>query len=1387
MSAMEEIEEGVHEAPLPSGDAVDTLRKERAGSQKRRQPSRDSKAWIDGIKVIYKGTPTVEEALDFFTRTWDDDDPGRRAQQRKASHGEGILLPEVGGDEEKLLEFSQLDDLGIHRLSDLLEEPQIQMFDEKLPSNIVLMPSRNVPIEERISPQAKPYFLEEEGFYVGSEVPVSKFNKQKMEYRMWRSSAKQWFGPDGQLVREPDPLEDTAFHMSLDGDIPDALETIHLPPLRKELIDLEQRSLTGTGSYILDVDIASISFSHHPLFGAEHVIAQELNAQYQMYARHMKVDRAGHCCHRVEALRKAIKNIREVLSMEGRDSQKSRLLKARMRNYQEDLRSACEERDQVFAAQKSVFSKILGLWKCLKQKREQQGYASSSLKLQILEDPDFKEAEEWRKWEQEIETEVENRQEEYEEMFQMQLEDYRKELREWTKTKTEWEAARQRQDRRLEGDEVPNDNEELRSHDEDILSSSLQKEPVCPKPFERDRVIHEVMEQFKTHRLLPNETRYKLKLTSSVPVTPQENVTSKREVQRRNAMSKANICVKLIINNKEVSRTHVRTLGQDFVVGIGEIISCHLYQRPDSIILQVLEGGRLQTQKLAAVSISIPHINATMATTPHETVQFSNPRTVRPGNGGVGCGMPFKFEMEPEWSKVVVTSGSILCRAFWGCDENGKVKAPPPERTFARSEIFRPLFTFDGESDQSSRQLADWMEVAHLDPNDPKNSAIFSVIRAMSDASDPGSINCFRLADPQASAEFVDESEILDDPRFKILLLRNRQTPEFKHLSQIPTDLSLEAGRHLISLLRDFEKREGDRSMQFSSLTIGDKITGYHLRINYIQSSLQKWVASRMERAQMPKSLEDLVYEETVPDIGVIGEKLLQLLSSHRPLHPMRSERRKMNIQQSVLTHVKLVINVIKATNIPMRKDQDSIRSSDVVNDLCEASSVRPFVQVSVEDLEVKTSSTEGNSPTWNEQLIIPLKTLEQDLTGNWQQVMGEVVTLDLFDEMTIDILEDDRERDTTIHQRLERHWLGSLKIPLLSLLSSPRVEGTFLMGVPQVLLGYEWESRTHVHSVASPTGLPASPMEGGSGTSQDITMSLFITLNPPVAMPFKKHDGKYPSEEPPALISAAFSTEKYYNERFPGRLIKLLVMDITCKSMFVTRYVSPLPPPEQVLHQSDARTSDERVAYYVSLIPVTRSLFAQNTDCEMWMASEHFMSMLNGDVKEHALLLTNYFLHMGKIAWLSIGHGQLNGHTAFVVTQEDLDYFVWVPETGQHFSYKDPFCPMTKAWCLINADNVWMNIQPYQSDKPGFLVLDVNNASCWEPFFGKSYFLPRGTLVTVQNPFTYNPIDVSLAKLPGIDIALPSYGLCYLTWSSKEEVLRSICLSFMMSLEHTR
>ncbi|RZF34398.1 hypothetical protein LSTR_LSTR014605 [Laodelphax striatellus] len=44
-----------------------------------------------------------------------------------------------------------------------------------------------------------------------------------------------------------------------------------------------------------------------------------------------------------------------------------------------------------------------------------------------------------------------------------------------------------------------------------------------------------------------------------------------------------------------------------------------------------------------------------------------------------------------------------------------------------------------------------------------------------------------------------------------------------------------------------------------------------------------------------------------------------------------------------------------------------------------------------------------------------------------------------LYDETVIDLLEDDRQRTTNIHQRMERHWLGSLAIPFASLYANSR------------------------------------------------------------------------------------------------------------------------------------------------------------------------------------------------------------------------------------------------------------------------------------------------------------------------------------------------------------
>lgn len=49
-------------------------------------------------------------------------------------------------------------------------------------------------------------------------------------------------------------------------------------------------------------------------------------------------------------------------------------------------------------------------------------------------------------------------------------------------------------------------------------------------------------------------------------------------------------------------------------------------------------------------------------------------------------------------------------------------------------------------------------------------------------------------------------------------------------------------------------------------------------------------------------------------------------------------------------------------------------------------------------------------------------------------QSFSDSLHIHLFDEIIVDILEDERMRDTTIHQRLDRNWLGSLRIPFSTL-----------------------------------------------------------------------------------------------------------------------------------------------------------------------------------------------------------------------------------------------------------------------------------------------------------------------------------------------------------------
>ncbi len=178
----------------------------------------------------------------------------------------------------------------------------------------------------------------------------------------------------------------------------------------------------------------------------------------------------------------------------------------------------------------------------------------------------------------------------------------------------------------------------------------------------------------------------------------------------------------------------------------------------------------------------------------------------------------------------------------------------------------------------------------------------------------------------------------------------------------------------------------------------------------------------------------------------------------------------------------------------------------------------------------------------------------------------------------------------------------------------------------------------------------------------------------------------------------------------YPDRPCFTTVIDLNGKTVFITRYIRPLNPPQELLDEfpnspqdatvshlmdvkaeggcsnitiilsflsliwldvvywhADSILSQALVARFVSLIPFLPDRVSFSGACDLWSTCDvseaslrscgckwrenvdltvrclsssfqQFLTLLAGDEEEHAVLLCNYFLSMGKKAWLIIG-----------------------------------------------------------------------------------------------------------------------------------------------------
>ncbi|KAL1129085.1 hypothetical protein AAG570_013616, partial [Ranatra chinensis] len=814
-------------------------------------------------------------------------------------------------------------------------------------------------------------------------------------------------------------------------------------------------------------------------------------------------------------------------------------------------------------------------------------------------------------------------------------------------------------------DNVTSSEDEI-SEDDDIPL----EEPKKPKKPNISRIRAEAVEELAESLRPPEEPRITVRLMDTLEV--ENNVTDHEELDRRSAVEKCAIWLALRYNGKEVGRIQGSPFNNVFTSSIHHRFSMRIQQWPTALSLQLLEtgpGAGVLFSKKLLVEVALPIPGSVKTETAswqsHEFIcKHSKEKTK---HKDVDSG-----KMRIKETKVQYTSGFISARTGWA-DSIPNI-------------IFTQRNNFQTKDMTSIDKLKDWAEQSNIDPNDPNNADIIEYLKVV--------LLLQRIVIYPNKFDFCNEKDLLNNPRLKLLMLRDRGLPEFRNIKFVP----LNEKEIPADVFKMYEKR-----MAVNKWKKGHKKTEGHFEAHrqrgkeYLQA-LRDAILKQCRSSQHNRTHKDIISEEPVPDIGTLGLTFMKWLQPKRPLRPTRKERKKVPAKNFTGQEVEIIVNVVRAFEVPARKDAEIQIATDAL-----LVPVRPFVEVTFQGNRCRTTTAEGPNPTWNQDLHIPIKSPQGGISLSGFYAIKDSIHCHLYDETVIDLIEDDRERETNVHHRLERHWLGSLRIPFAALYTNSRLEGTFELYSPPVLLGYERESKDFRNTTF---------------------LTLFITVHPPLHPP-EPFQEKLESSEDVLIEQHLDNWQAEVSREWPSRNVTTQVIDTAGKTVCVTRFFKPLQPP---VIQPGVETTAEMAARFVSMIPVISGDMPFPGLFDIWLTADQVVRLLSGDGCDHAVLLACFLMHLGFKVWLALGTGIPQGPSAYVLTKDaDGKYTVWDSSTARKYMLSDTFCPLHKVFCLINDANIWMNVQ--KEDTLCKTSFDITKRSDWLPAFGRTVSAPMGSV----------------------------------------------------------
>uniref|UniRef100_A0A8D8YV16 Coiled-coil and C2 domain-containing protein 2A n=1 Tax=Cacopsylla melanoneura TaxID=428564 RepID=A0A8D8YV16_9HEMI len=1074
-----------------------------------------------------------DEAFDFFTKVWDDETTGQEQQQQSQPPTEppkstsetsspkgsdpAVAPPaEITSEPEDKAKLGAADYLGL-RTDDTewsLTTKWMPAIDKVLTeaSTLIYYPSTDpVPLNERLDESKELRCEENEGIFVPAKPYVRQKNYNKLQQRLLSENNRKWFGESGEVICEPDPLLGNSYRPSLLETAPSpGLELVFVPALKFDALNSSSHQSQSVAKqtlsdekYFLQVKLLELNFSHHPLFSREHVLTNLLSQVYDKYVDRIRNHISHRLGQRLTALRSAkhaLSQIQDGLANSQEDKDRSTANIDAINKYKAQIRDVRSLKFREQKLDRELLAQVLIIWRELKTLRQTQKYNTTGVKLKITQEI----VEE--RGNQEYETELN---ETWNEVLEEALDSYEEKKKQYD----EWL---------------------MRHENNDDLTLLEENRPPLPELIDQSTLHESVVHQVSQCVRPSNEPRVSVELVNT-SVTPESDINDASELIRRVALSKVSVWVKVLYNGVELCRSASQPLsGTDFTVPFNQLFTVRILNPPETLSVEVYTDGPGQCHPVAEIFVPIPNSTSTLDNSPPEYLEFSSDQVWNlTGSTAVGSGSAFHLYPNQDCSTIgqlagyrLFTSGRLSCTAGWMC-KDGVVYSVPAEMLNRRKNVpFRPL------SDVSSdvTKLKQWCDQSQLDPNDPNNAPFFTLLKNSYPSGRDGSItsSTFRLNPALALFEFCSLKQLDTNPRLMLLQLRDRGEPEFRGMRPIP----LKEREIPADIFKIYEKRlqsPVSLPLELSSTSPQNPLELVRSWGSHHLNNIRDRVLKQCKLAQQHRTVHDVISEDHVPDVGTLGLTFVKWLQPDRPLRPKRKERKKIPVQSLSGQEVKVIVSVVRAFEIPTRKDVDALATPG--DDKINMVPVRPFVEVSFGNYSARTTTASGASPTWNQDLVIPLLPATSDFSPGALQSINSCLHVHLFDEVVVDLIQDEAERETNVHQRLERNWLGSLSIPFSTLYFNSKIEGTLKLYSPPFLLGYD-------------RSFPSSE-EAPSHLHQSTYLTLFIMVQPPLNTPEPLTENLECSEAP--------YVEKYlrqyaaeYRVRFPHRDVKTLVIDVT-------------------------------------------------------------------------------------------------------------------------------------------------------------------------------------------------------------------------------------------------